>query len=529
MSLTPPAAVIILAAGQGTRMKSATPKVLHRIAGRSLLGHVLHSARGISPERVAVVVRHEREAVAAHARELAPAVVIADQDEIPGTGRAVECGLLTLDDAVQSAALADRDERDPLQAVDGGVSGPVVILAGDVPLLDAGTLAALVEAHSADQNAITVLTTILEDPTGYGRVVRDAEGQIAKIVEHRDASPDELAIKEMNSGVYVMDSEVLRSALARVDRNNDQGEVYLTDVMALARSEGRAVRAVVTDDPMLVEGVNDRVQLATLGAELNRRIVIEWMRAGVTVVDPATTWIDGDVRLSPDVALLPGTQLHGATTVATGATIGPDTTLTDVEIGEGATVIRTHGSGSRIGAGATVGPFTYLRPGLNLGERGKLGAFVEVKNSEIGAGSKVPHLSYIGDATIGEESNIGAASVTVNYDGVHKHRTVIGSYARTGADNMFVAPVRVGDGAYTGAGTVVRRDVPAGSLGVTTGNQRNIEGWTASRRPGTPAAEAAARAIEQPLSPQAQAEASRREGTSEPAAGADPGAPVTSE
>ncbi|UFU08322.1 bifunctional UDP-N-acetylglucosamine diphosphorylase/glucosamine-1-phosphate N-acetyltransferase GlmU [Ruania halotolerans] len=501
-------------------MKSATPKVLHRIAGRSLLGHVLHSARGVDPERIAVVVRHERDAVAAHAVELEPKAIIADQDAVPGTGRAVECGLAALDDAVQSSALAERDERSPLQPIDAGLSGPIVILAGDVPLLDAGTLAALVESHSVDQNAITVLTTILEDPTGYGRVVRDADGQVAKIVEHRDASPDELAIKEMNSGVYVMDSEALRSALARVDRENDQGEVYLTDVIALVRADGQAVRAVVTEDPMLVEGVNDRVQLATLGAELNRRIVTEWMRAGVTVVDPSTTWIDGDVQLSPDVTILPGTQLHGATTVATGATIGPDTTLTDVEIGENATVIRTHGSGSRIGKGATVGPFTYLRPGLDLGERGKLGAFVEVKNSEIGAGSKVPHLSYIGDATIGEETNIGAASVTVNYDGVNKHRTVIGSHARTGADNMFVAPVRVGDGAYTGAGTVVRRDVPAGALGVTTGNQRNIEGWTTSRRPGTAAAEAATRATEQPLSPQAQAEARRRQRESAP--GDDP-------
>ena len=457
-------------------MRSATPKVLHRIGGRSLLGHVLATARDLSPERIAVVVRHEREQVAAHVRELDPDAVIADQDEVPGTGRAVECGLAALDEAGT------------------GLDGPVVILAGDVPLLDAGTLTALLEAHQTDGNAVTVLTTNLADPSGYGRVVRGADGQVTKIVEQKDATADELEISEINSSVYVMQAGVLRSALGRLDRDNAQGEVYLTDVIALARADGGAVRAVATDDPVLVEGVNDRVQLATLGAELNRRVVTAWMESGVTVVDPATTWIDVQVQLEQDVTLLPGTQLHGGSRVATGAVIGPDSTLTDVVIGAGATVTRTHGSQAQIDDDATVGPFTFLRPGAHLGRRGKLGAFVEVKNSEIGAGSKVPHLSYIGDATIGEESNIGAASVTVNYDGEHKHRTVIGSHARTGADNMFVAPVQVGDGAYTGAGTVVRRDVPAGALGVSGGSQRNIEGWTISRRPGSAAAEAAERA-----------------------------------
>lgn len=457
-------------------MKSATPKVLHPIGGRSLLGHVMHSAAGLTPQHTAVVVRHERDRVAAHASSIDPDVVVADQDEVPGTGRAVECGLGALEDAA------------------GALDGPVVILAGDVPLLDAGTLTALLQAHHAGGDAVTVLTTHLQDPTGYGRVVRDHDGQVARIVEQRDATVEEAAITEINSSVYVMDAGLLRTALGQLDRNNAQGEVYLTDVIAYARQSGRPVRALATEDEMLVEGVNDRVQLATLGAEMNRRSVTEWMRAGVTVVDPATTWIDADVELGQDVTLLPGTQLHGQTRIAAGSVVGPDTTLTDVVIGRDATVARTHGSGAEIGDGATVGPFTFLRPGTRLGERGKLGAYVEVKNAEIGNGSKVPHLSYIGDATIGEETNIGAASVTVNYDGVKKHRTVVGSYARTGADNMFVAPVEVGDGAYTGAGTVVRRDVPAGSLAVSGGPQRIFEGWTASRRPGTPAAEAAQRA-----------------------------------
>ena len=268
------------------------------------------------------------------------------------------------------------------------------------------------------------------------------------------------------------------------------------------------MRALVSDDPTVVEGVNDRVQLATLRAELNRRILEDWMRAGVTVVDPATTWVDVDVELARDVTLLPGTQLHGATVVAEGATVGPDTTLTDTEVGAGATVTRTHGSLAVLGAGTSVGPFAYLRPGTVLGAQGKIGTFVETKNAEIGEGSKIPHLSYVGDATIGDHTNIGAASVTVNYDGVHKHRTVIGSHARTGADNMFVAPVSVGDGAYTAAGSVIRRDVPAGALGVSGGQQRNIEGWVERRRAGTPAAEAAAAA--RAADPEAPRSARRR-------------------
>jgi bifunctional UDP-N-acetylglucosamine pyrophosphorylase/glucosamine-1-phosphate N-acetyltransferase len=243
-----------------------------------------------------------------------------------------------------------------------------------------------------------------------------------------------------------------------------------------------------------VEGVNDRVQLATLGRELNRRTLVDWMRAGVTVVDPATTWVDADVVLEPDVTLLPGTQLHGACQVAAGATVGPDTTLTDCRIGAGASVVRSHGSGAVIDDGAGVGPFSYLRPGTHLGPAGKIGAFVETKNAVIGAGSKVPHLSYVGDATIGEQSNIGAATVFVNYDGVHKHPTVVGDHVRIGSDSMLVAPVTIGDGAYTAAGSVITKDVPPGAMAVARGQQRNVEGWVERRRPGSPAAESAARA-----------------------------------
>jgi bifunctional UDP-N-acetylglucosamine pyrophosphorylase / glucosamine-1-phosphate N-acetyltransferase len=493
-----PAAVVVLAAGEGTRMKSSTPKVLHTLAGRSMLGHALAAAQALEPLRTAVVVRHERDRVAEHARSLDSAVLIADQDEVPGTGRAVQCALSVLD----SAAQADAASREDGPGQPGSAAG--VLVEGE-------TLAELLAAHAADDNAVTVLTTEVPEPTGYGRIIRGAEGDLESIVEEKDATPEQRAVTEINSSVYVFDAAVLRGAFGRLGRDNAQGEVYLTDVIQIARTDGGRVRALRTDDPVLVEGVNDRAQLAVLRAELNRRILDDWMREGVTIVDPATTWIDVDVELARDVTLLPGTQLHGATSIGAGATIGPDTTLTDVEVHDRATIIRTHGSLAVIGEDALVGPFAYLRPGTVLGERGKIGTFVETKNAEIGAGSKVPHLSYVGDATIGVETNIGAASVFVNYDGVRKHRTTIGSYARTGSDNMFVAPVTVGDGAYTGAGSVIRHDVPSGALAVSAGSQRNIDGWVVRNRPGTPAADAAAAAVDPDagLSPQARAERER--------------------
>lgn len=486
-------------------MKSRTPKVLHAIGGRTLIGHAIAAGASLEPNRLAVVVRHERDRVAAHVAEIAPTALVADQDEIKGTGRAVQCALSVLD-----AAAAAEQARSGGAGV-GGVDGPLVVLAGDVPLLDGATLAGLLDAHVGDGNAVTILTTRVADPTGYGRIVRDpATGEVAAIVEHKDATEEQRAIDEINSSVYVFDAAVLRNGLSRIGSANAQGEVYLTDVVAVARADGGAVRAVVAADPMLVEGVNDRSQLATLGAEMNRRIVTSWMVDGVTVVDPATTWIDVDVRLARDVTILPNTQLHGRTVVAEGATIGPDTTLTDVTVGEDATVTRAVGTSSEIGAGATVGPFALLRPGSVLGAKGKIGTFVETKNAQIGAGSKVPHLSYVGDATIGEHSNIGAASVFVNYDGVRKQRSTIGSHARTGADNMFVAPVTVGDGAYTGAGTVVRRDVPPGALAVNVAPQRVVDGWVLRHRAGTASAEAAEAALaDDPLGPQARSERAR--------------------
>lgn len=466
-------AIVILAAGQGTRMKSSLPKVLHPIAGRPLVAHVISTARDLHAEHIRVVLRHERDRVAEAIDDGGDDLQLVDQDEIPGTGRAVEVAL---------------------QQLPGDFGGDVLVLSGDVPLLEASQLADLVAAHRASGAAATLLSARMADPTGYGRVVRAADGSVERIVEQKDASPDEVAIDEINAGVYVFRATQLRARIGEVGTSNVQGERYLTDVIGLLRLAGEQVAATVAPDPRVALGVNDRVQLAEAAGILNDRIVRRWQREGVTVTDPGTTWIDETVTLAPDVTILPNTQLLRATVVATGAVIGPDTTLSDCEVGEDATVRRTDGTLAVIGARATVGPFAYLRPGTYLGADGKIGTFVETKNARIGDGSKVPHLSYLGDAEVGVGANIGAGTIVANYDGVHKHRTEVGDHVRTGSHNVFVAPVRIGDGAYTGAGTVVRKDVPPGALALLAAPQRNIEGWVGRSRPGTAAADAAERA-----------------------------------
>jgi bifunctional UDP-N-acetylglucosamine pyrophosphorylase/glucosamine-1-phosphate N-acetyltransferase len=342
---------------------------------------------------------------------------------------------------------------------------------------------------------MSILTGMVDDPTGYGRIVRDDQG-VSAIVEERDAGPEHTAISEINSGIVAFDAGFLDSALPRIGNDNAKGEYYLTDTVALAREDGLTVAAFTIDDVMQTEGANDRAQLAALAAEMNRRILDRWMRAGVTIVDPTTTWIDADVKLDADVTLLPGVQLQGATVVGEDAVIGPDSTLKDVEVGAGARVVRTHAELAIVGPGANVGPFAYLRPGTVLGADGKIGTFVETKNSDIGPGAKVPHLSYVGDASIGEGANIGAGTIFANYDGLEKHRTRIGAYAKTASNNTFVAPVTVGDGAATGAGSVIRRDVPPGALAVTSGPQRHYGEWAQRKRAGTAQAEAAVKATE---------------------------------
>ncbi|MEV0123443.1 bifunctional UDP-N-acetylglucosamine diphosphorylase/glucosamine-1-phosphate N-acetyltransferase GlmU [Streptomyces sp. NPDC050703] len=471
MSATCPAAVVVLAAGEGTRMKSDLPKVLHEICGRSLIGHVLEAAYALSPEQLVTVVGFQSEQVREHLSAVAPQVRTAYQAEQNGTGHAVRIGL---------------------EELGGTVDGTVVVVCGDTPLLTGATLCKLAETHSGDGNAVTVLTAEVPDATGYGRIVRDgANGAVTAIVEHKDASESQRAIREINSGVFAFDGRLLAEALGKVRTDNSQGEEYLTDVLGILREAGHWVGAAVADDHEEIAGINNRVQLAQARRTLNDRLLTEAMLAGVTVVDPASTWVDATVVFERDAVVHPGTQLHGSTSLGRGAEVGPNTRLTDTKVGAGARVDNTVANDAEVGEGAVVGPFAYLRPGTRLGVRAKAGTFVEMKNASLGEGSKVPHLSYVGDATIGEQSNIGAASVFVNYDGQAKHHTTVGSHVRTGSDNMFVAPVTVGDGAYTAAGSVITRDVPAGSLAVARGQQRNIEGWVARKRPGSAAAKAA--------------------------------------
>ena len=474
---TKESAVLVLAAGAGSRMRSDTPKVLHTLGGRSMLSHALHAVAKVAPQHLVAVLGKDRERVAPVIADLAAQlghpIEVAVQEQQMGTGHAALCGL--------SALPEDFD-------------GTVLITSGDIPLLDAETLAGLIATHTGESAAVTVLTTTVPDARGYGRILRTPDGEVIAIVEEADATPQQRAIHEINAGVYAFDIAALRSGLNRLSSNNAKQELYLTDIISIVRGDGQVVHAKHVDDAALVAGVNDRVQLADLGAELNRRVVAGHQRAGVTVVDPGTTWIDVDVEIGRDTVIAPGTQLLGGTRVGARCRIGPDTTLTDTHVGDGASVIRTHGSEAIIGDGAQVGPFTYLRPGTRLGAEGKLGAFVETKNATIGTGTKVPHLTYVGDADIGDHSNIGASSVFVNFDGENKSRTTVGSHVRTGSDTMFVAPVTVGDGAYTGAGTVLRDDVPPGALAISAGTQRNIEDWVLRNRPDSDSAAAAARA-----------------------------------
>ncbi|NLU69971.1 bifunctional UDP-N-acetylglucosamine diphosphorylase/glucosamine-1-phosphate N-acetyltransferase GlmU [Streptomyces sp. HNM0574] len=480
MSANRPAAVVVLAAGEGTRMKSATPKVLHDICGRSLVGHVVAASRTLDPEHLVVVVGHARERVTAHLAECDAQVRTAVQHEQRGTGHAVRTALEEL--AGSGAAL----------------DGTVIVTCGDTPLLRGETLRALAETHVQDKNAVTVLTAEVPDATGYGRIVRDPDsGVVTAIVEHKDASDAQRALREINSGVFAFDGRLLAEALGKVRTDNSQGEEYLTDVLGILRGAGHRVGASVAGDHREIAGINNRVQLSAARRMLNERLVEDAMLAGVTVVDPASTWLDVSVTYEPDAVVEPGSQVLGASHLGADSVVGPHSRVEDTVVGAGAKVRNSVTEGARIGAGTSVGPFAYLRPGTVLGESAKAGSFVEIKNAEIGDGTKVPHLSYVGDASIGEHSNIGAASVFVNYDGVDKHRTTIGSHCRTGADNMFVAPVTVGDGAYTAAGSVITKDVPAGSLAVARGQQRNIAGWVARKRPGSAAAQAAQGAGEQ--------------------------------
>lgn len=467
-----PRTVIVLAAGEGKRMKSALPKVLHPLLGRSLLGHVLAAAEPLGAELTLVVVGVGADRVSEHLSAIAPDATPVLQAKQRGTGHAVR---LALD------AVADAD-------------GTVVVLNGDVPLLRAETLTALVSDHEATGVAATVLAAEVPDPTGLGRIVRGPSGGLERIVEERDATHAERALTEINAGIYAFEAAVLREALGKLSSDNDQGEEYLTDVFGLLVAAGAAVGVHVADDPAETLGCNDRAELARLRTLLRDRINAAWMRDGVTILDPATTWIDVTATVDRDAVVDQNTQLAGLTAVGAGARVGPDTTLIDTAVGEGATVVRAHAICAEIGPHASVGPYASLRPGTRMAAGSKIGTFVETKNATLGEGAKVPHLTYAGDATIGAGANIGAGTIFANYDGVHKHHTTVGEASFIGSDTVLIAPVTVEPGAYVAAGSALYQDVPPGSLGVTRARQRNVDGWVARKRAGTRTADAAERA-----------------------------------
>jgi bifunctional UDP-N-acetylglucosamine pyrophosphorylase / glucosamine-1-phosphate N-acetyltransferase len=459
---------IVLAAGEGTRMKSQTPKVLHFIAGKTIIDHVLSQVVKLNPAQLRVVVGAGREAVEPHVKQIAPNSISVVQAERNGTGHAVQL------------ALADLK-----------VSGTVLICAGDTPLLRSETLAEFIAAHNEAKNVVSVLTAELPDPTGYGRILRNEAGEIVAIVEERDASEEIKLIDEINTGVYLFDIDALRASVAKLKSNNSQGELYLTDVIADIKAAGGKAAAILSNDYSETLGINDRSQLADCAAIMRDRINYQHMLNGVEIVDPTTTWIDSNVTIEADATIFPESWLAGTTTVGAKAIIGPRTTLMNVKVAGGASVIESNCVDCEIGAGAKVGPYSYLRADTSLAAGAKVGAYVEIKNSTIGEGTKVPHLSYVGDAEIGSGTNIGAATVFVNYDGVEKHKTKIGNEVRIGSDTMLVAPVSVGDGAYTAAGSVITDDVPAGAMGVARSKQRNILGWVLRKRSGTKSAQAA--------------------------------------
>ena len=461
-------AVVILAAGQGTRMKSTLPKVLHEVAGRALVEHVLEAAAPLHSAHTVLVLGHGRDHVEERIAMSFPDTTFVVQEQQLGTGHAVKVALDALPQLTQ---------------------GSVLVLAGDTPLLESENLVALFEEH-AQGAACTLMTAVVADPTGYGRIIRDGSHDVDRIVEHRDATDAERSVAEINAGVYVFEIDLLREALSGLGTSNAQGEQYLTDVIKAFRDQGKSVRAVIAPEVNTL-GVNNRRDLAHVGGILRDRLVGQFMDNGVTFQDPTSVWIDRSVSIASDVTILANVQLSGSTSIATGAVVGPDCSLTDTTVGEGAQVLRATTLSAVIGKNATVGPYTYLRPGTVLGEKAKAGGFVEMKNASLGTGAKVPHLSYVGDATIGEGTNIGAATIFVNYDGVEKHHTTVGRHVRIGSDNMLIAPVTIGDGAYTAAGSVITDNVPAGAMAVGRARQRNILDWVLRRRPGSAAADAA--------------------------------------
>ncbi len=446
-----------MAAGEGTRMRSSTPKMLHPVCGQPMVAWPILAAREAGAERVAVIVSPGRD-ISAALPEGTETVV---QPEADGTGGAIRAARALIQD-----------------------SETVLVLSGDVPLIGTDTIAELLDAHAASPAVATMLTIELPEAGAYGRVVRSAGGDVERVVEAKaagDAGAAELAIREVNAGTYAFDAAPLAAALDGLSNDNAQGEYYLPDVFPALRAAGHAVAAHLADDIAVTMGVNNRADLAGVEAEARRRILTAHMLAGVTVVDPGSTWIDAGVEIGADVRIEPGTSLRGATSVGEGAVVGPLSTVIDSVVGAEASVLHSYLAGCAVGDGCSVGPFAHLRPGAALDPAAKAGTFVEIKNSHLGEGAKVPHLAYVGDADVGPGSNLGAGTITANYDGFRKNRTTIGRDVRIGVDTMLIAPVEVGDSAYTGAGAVIKDDVPDGALAVSENAQRNIDGYAAEK------------------------------------------------
>jgi bifunctional UDP-N-acetylglucosamine pyrophosphorylase/glucosamine-1-phosphate N-acetyltransferase len=446
-----------MAAGEGTRMRSSTPKMLHPVCGRAMVAWPILAAREAGAGRVAVIVSPGRDISAG----LPEDVETLEQPEPDGTGGAIRA----------ATALIEQSET-------------VLVLSGDVPLISAETIAGLLAAHDSSAAAATMLTIELDDPAAYGRVVRAASGEVERVVEAKaagDADPEQLAIREINAGTYAFDAAPLAAALAGLSNDNAQGEYYLPDVFPALREAGHTVAAHLADDLAVTMGVNNRVDLAAVETEARRRLLEAHMLAGVTVVDPGSTWVDAGVEIGADARIEPGTSLRGETAVGAHAVVGPQSTLIDSSVGVESTVAHSYLVECEVLDGCSVGPFAYLRPGAVLDAGAKAGTFVEIKNSHIGKGAKVPHLAYVGDADVGPGANLGAGTITANYDGFRKHRTVIGRDVRIGVDTMLIAPVEVGDSAYTAAGAVIKGDVPEGALAVSENAQRNIDGYAADK------------------------------------------------
>ncbi len=446
-----------MAAGKGTRMRSSLPKMLHPVCGRPMVAWPILAAREAGAGRVAAIVSPGQDVSAGLPGE----VELVEQPQADGTGGAIRAAL----------ALIEESET-------------VLVLSGDVPLISTETISELLEAHAATDAAATMLTIELDDPGSYGRVVRGEGGAVERVVEAKaggDADPEQLAIREVNAGTYAFDAAPLAAALATISNDNAQAEYYLPDVFPALRGSGHAVAAHIAEDVAVTMGVNNRVDLATVESEARRRLLEAHMLAGVAIVDPASTWVDAGVEIEADARIEPGTTLQGETSVGAHAVVGPLTTLIDSSVGVESSVIQSYLVECEVRGGCSVGPFAYLRPGAILDAGAKAGTFVEIKNSHVGKSAKVPHLTYLGDADIGAGSNIGAGTITANYDGFRKSRTVIGVDVRIGVDTTLIAPVEVGDSAYTGAGAVIKDDVPDGALAVSENAQRNIDGYAAEK------------------------------------------------